>query len=75
MNGLVTDGEPHIHVTLSTPEGAYGGHLEPGCRAYVLCEVYLAEIEGTDLHRVRVPVAIPDMGEGTIPRLVDESGD
>jgi len=25
MNGLVVDGQPHIHVTLSTPDGAFGG--------------------------------------------------
>src|SRR3990172_9429368 len=31
MNGLVVEGQAHIHVTLSTPKGAYGGHLEPGC--------------------------------------------
>ena len=70
MNGLVVDGEPHIHVALSTPEGAFGGHLEPGCTAYVLCEVFFAEVEGATLSRQRVPVSIEGMGEGTISRLV-----
>ena len=51
MNGLVVEGEPHIHVALSTPEGAFGGHLEPGCTAYVLCEVFFAEVEGVTLSR------------------------
>ncbi len=69
MNGLVVDGEPHIHVALSTPEGAFGGHLEPGCIAYVLCEVFLAEVEGVALSRRRVPVAVEGMGEGTVSRL------
>ncbi|HOF19517.1 MAG TPA: hypothetical protein PK082_11450, partial [Phycisphaerae bacterium] len=63
---------PHVHVTLSTPDGAYGGHMEPGCRAYVLCEIFLAEIEGVNLRHVRVPVSVPGMGDGTITRL--ESG-
>jgi len=36
MNGLVVEGEPHIHITLSMPDGAFGGHLEPGCIAYVV---------------------------------------
>jgi predicted DNA-binding protein with PD1-like motif len=70
MNGLVVDGEPHIHVTLSTQDGAFGGHLELGCRAYVLCEVFFAEVEGVSLSRQRVPVSIESMGEGTISRLV-----
>ncbi len=69
MSGLVVDGEPHIHITLSTQQGAYGGHVEEGCKAYVLCEIFLAEIEGKKLHKERVPVDVPGMGKGTIPRL------
>ena len=70
MNGLVVDGEPHIHVALSTQDGAFGGHLEPGCTAYVLCEVFFGEIEGVSLSRQRVPVSIESMGEGTVSRLI-----
>ncbi len=69
MNGLVVQSEPHIHVTLSTPDGAYGGHMEPGCRAYVLCEIFLAEVEGADLRRVRAQVSVPGMGAGAVSRL------
>ena len=69
MNGLVVEGEPHVHVALSTPAGAYGGHLEEGCITYVLCEVFLAEVEGVGLSRRRVKVNVPGMGEGEIPRL------
>ena len=69
MNGLVVDGEPHIHVALSTPDGAFGGHLEPGCIAYVLCEVFFAEVEGLRLSRERVSVSVEGMGEGKIPRV------
>ena len=70
MNGLVVDGEPHIHVALSTREGAFGGHLEPGCTAYVVCQVFFAEVEGVALSYQRVPVAVEGMGEGTVSRLV-----
>lgn len=70
MNGLVVDGEPHIHVTLSTLDGAFGGHLEPGCIAYVLCEVFFAEVEGVALSRQRVPVVVEGMGEGEVTRLL-----
>ena len=69
MNGLVVDGEPHIHITLSTPEGAFGGHLEPGCIAYVLCEVFFAEVVGTALRHRRLRVAVEGMGEGEVTRL------
>jgi predicted DNA-binding protein with PD1-like motif len=70
MNGLVVEGEPHIHITLSTPEGAFGGHLEPGCIAYVLCEIFFAEVGGARMTRQRVPVAVEGMGQGQITRLL-----
>lgn len=69
MNGLVVDGIPHIHVALSNPEGGFGGHVEVGCIAYVLCEIFFAEVSGTDLAYQRVPVAVENMGSGEIARL------
>jgi len=69
MSGLVVDGEPHIHVTLSTRQGAYGGHMEEGCKAYVICEIFFAEVEGKKLTRERVPVDVPEMGKGIVSRL------
>ena len=70
MNGLVVEGEPHIHVALSTLAGAFGGHLEEGCIAYVLCEIFLAEVSGATLNRQSVSVNVPNMGEGQISRLM-----
>jgi uncharacterized protein len=70
MSGMVVDGQPHIHVTLSTQQGAYGGHMEQGCRAYVICEIFFAQVEGKKLTRERVPVEVPGMGNGTVSRLV-----
>jgi predicted DNA-binding protein with PD1-like motif len=70
MNGLVVDGQPHIHVALAIPEGGFGGHLEPGCIAYVVCEIFFAEVEGGALTRQPVSVTIDGMGEGTISRLI-----
>jgi hypothetical protein len=72
MNGLVVEGQPHVHVALATPDGAFGGHLEPGCIAYVLCEVFLGEVAGVALSRRRVDVAVEGMGQGTISRLTFE---
>jgi uncharacterized protein len=69
MNGLVVQGEPHIHVTLSTQVGAFGGHLEPGCKAYVLCEIFFAEVEGPVMQHSRIDVSVEGMGSGSIPKL------
>jgi predicted DNA-binding protein with PD1-like motif len=69
MSGLVVDGEPHIHITLSTQQGAFGGHVEEGCTAYVLCEIFFAEIQGKKLYRERASVDVPGMGKGTVLRL------
>jgi predicted DNA-binding protein with PD1-like motif len=70
MNGLVVEGEPHIHMTLATPAGAYGGHMELGCITYVACEIFFAEIVGRDMSRKMFRVSLPGMGEGEKPRLV-----
>jgi predicted DNA-binding protein with PD1-like motif len=69
MNGLIVDGQPHIHIALSNPDGAFGGHLEPGCIAYVVCEIFFAEVEGATLTRQSVPVSIEGMGSGEVSRL------
>lgn len=69
MNGLVVDGKPHIHVTLSTTVGAFGGHLEEGCTAYVLCEIFFGELSGPTLSYQRVPVVVEGMGSGEVGRL------
>jgi len=43
--------------------------VEEGCIAYVLCEIFFAEVEGRQLTRERVPVEVPGMGKGFISRL------
>lgn len=30
MNGYIIDGKIHAHMTMATPDKAFGGHLEPG---------------------------------------------
>jgi uncharacterized protein len=50
--GLIAAGEPHIHITLSSPEkGAFGGHLEKGCRVLYLAEVTILKYGGPPLSR------------------------
>jgi len=74
MNGIVVDGQPHIHVALATLVGAFGGHLEEGCLAYVLCEIFFAEVSGPAMRHQLVPARAPGLGapgtgEGQVTRL------
>jgi uncharacterized protein len=51
-NGIIAAGEPHIHITLSTIEkGAFGGHLENGCRVLYRAELTIAKFSGVPLAR------------------------
>jgi len=50
--GIIANGEPHLHVTLSAPgKGAFGGHLENGCRILYLSEVTIIKYAGPPLIR------------------------
>ncbi len=49
--GIIADGEPHIHITLSSPKGAFGGHLEKGCKILYLGEVTIIKYSGQALTR------------------------
>ena len=62
LNGIVVDGEPHIHFTASTSSGAFGGHMEEGCICYVLCEIGFIEVDGANMTRDYVPIATDSEG-------------
>ena len=34
MNGYIIDGKIHAHLTMATPDHAFGGHLEPGTEVF-----------------------------------------
>ncbi|MBK1783560.1 PPC domain-containing DNA-binding protein [Prauserella cavernicola] len=51
MNGLILDGEPHLHGVVSTAEGAVGGHIEPGCVVLYLCEILLLVFDAENVGR------------------------
>ncbi len=53
VNGVIADGEPHLHVVVSDSEKAYAGHLEEGCRTLYLAELVIIELEGLNLKRER----------------------
>jgi len=39
MNGYVIDGKVHAHMTLASPDKAFGGHLEPGTEVFTFAIV------------------------------------
>lgn len=54
MNGSVIEGEPHVHMVMSTYTGdkqTYTGHVEYGCRVLCRMEVMIVEFDGLTLKR------------------------
>ena len=53
MNGYVIDGKVHAHMTLATPDRAFGGHLEPGTSVFTFAIVTIGVLnDAADLSRV-----------------------
>jgi predicted DNA-binding protein with PD1-like motif len=59
INGLIAAGEPHLHMTLSNPQGAFGGHLEKGCKVLYRAELTIAKFSGTPLARKPNEQSVP----------------
>lgn len=49
--GLIIDGVPHFHLTISEPDGMYAGHMEPCCEVQYLAELAILELRGISLTR------------------------
>lgn len=63
INGMIAAGEPHLHMTLSSPEGgAFGGHLEKGCKVLYRAELTIAKFAGTTLARKPNQEGVPVLG-------------
>jgi predicted DNA-binding protein with PD1-like motif len=53
MNGYVIDGRVHAHLTLATPDKAFGGHLEPGTKVFTFAVVTVGVMaDGPDFSRL-----------------------
>jgi len=53
INGYVIDGRVHAHMTLTTGEHAFGGHIEPGTNVFTFAIVTLGVFgDGVDLSKV-----------------------
>lgn len=59
INGLIAGGEPHLHLTLSGSRGAFGGHLEKGCRVLYRAELTIARFSGAPLARKANKAGVP----------------
>lgn len=51
VEGIIADGEPHLHVSAYNGEETVGGHLEDGNEVNVLAEFLIQEVEGLELTR------------------------
>ena len=48
MSGYIIEGKPHVHMTMATPDHAFGGHLEPGTSVFTFGIVTLAIMNDAD---------------------------
>ncbi len=53
MSGAVVNGRTHAHITLSTADKAFGGHLEPDTKVFTFAIVTLGIVDDSvDLSRI-----------------------
>lgn len=52
MSGVIADYHVHCHIVLCDRRGAFGGHLERGCRVLSLAEIAIMRVDGVRLARV-----------------------
>ena len=52
MAGVIADYHVHCHVTLCDRHGAFGGHLEEGCRVLSLAEIAIMKLGRLKMRRV-----------------------
>jgi uncharacterized protein len=51
IQGLILNGEPHLHISCCDREKSFAGHLEPGCEVQYLAEISILELPDTGLVR------------------------
>jgi len=52
INGIIAAGEPHLHMTMAMGDkGAFGGHIENGCKVLYRVELTIAKFSGAPLAR------------------------
>lgn len=58
LQGLIIDGEAHLHITCCSGDGAFAGHLEKGCEVQYLAEICVAEMTAEDITRRTGPFGV-----------------
>lgn len=51
IHGIIANGVPHLHMTVSDTNRAIAGHMEEGCRVLYLIEIVIERYEGVALTR------------------------
>ena len=65
IQGIIADGEPHLHITVCEGSQTIAGHLEDGCVVMGVAEVAMLRSEGAPLRRViRGPEKIKKLTAG-----------
>jgi predicted DNA-binding protein with PD1-like motif len=52
IQGIIADGEPHLHVTLCEGDKTIAGHLEDGCKVLTLAELAILKVDAGPIRRV-----------------------
>jgi uncharacterized protein len=52
IQGIIADGEPHLHITLCEGSRTVAGHLEDRCKVMTLAEVAILRGEAAPIRRV-----------------------
>jgi predicted DNA-binding protein with PD1-like motif len=52
IQGIIADGEPHLHLTISEGDHTVAGHLEDGCVVLTLVEVAILRAGAAPVRRV-----------------------
>jgi hypothetical protein len=63
IQGLIADGEPHLHVTADDGDRTVAGHLEPGCEVNALAEILIRRIDDLELGRTRNEFDVSTLSE------------
>jgi len=53
VQGIIMDGQPHLHAVFSDLENTYTRHLEPGPTELYVVEITIAEVEDFNAKRVK----------------------
>ncbi len=52
VQGIIADGQPHLHLTLCDKNHTVAGHLEDGCVVLAIAELAILRADGASVRRV-----------------------